>query len=206
MPVSVNIRKIRKFAASPISAEDRSIFQSDITTILSIGRFAPQKDFITLIEAFALLHAKKPSTRLCIIGDGPDKEKIVDCIKHHNLEKHVHLLGWKQNVYPYIKVCDIFALSSNYEGFPYVLLEAAALGKPIVATDTPYGPRELLGNNVYGRIVPMKSPEALYHALRLLLEVKAYARYQSQIQTRTYQYSEAGMIRRYLSLVDGLHS
>jgi len=206
IPVSVNTQRIRKLASSPFNAGDRFIFQAGITTILSIGRFAPQKDFITLIEAFALLHATKPNTHLCIIGDGPDKEKIVDCIKHYNLEKSVYLLGWKQNVYPYIKASDIFVLSSNYEGFPYVLLEAAALGKPIVATDTPYGPREFLGDNVYGRIVPMKSPGALYHALRLLLEGKVYAKYQRQIQMRIHQYSETGMMRRYLSLVDGLYN
>jgi glycosyltransferase involved in cell wall biosynthesis len=80
------------------------------------------------------------------------------------------------------------------------------LGKPIVATDTPYGPREFLGNNEYGRIVPMKSPEALYHVLRLFLKGKVYARYQRQIQIRIHQYSETGMIRHYLSLVGGLYS
>jgi len=204
IPVSVNTQRIRKLASSPFNAGDRFIFQAGITTILSIGRFAPQKDFITLIEAFALLHATKPNTHLCIIGDGPDKEKIVDCIKHYNLEKSVYLLGWKQNVYPYIKASDIFVLSSNYEGFPYVLLEAAALGKPIVATDTPYGPREFLGDNVYGRIVPMMQPEALSRALQAVMNKKTYVFYQSQIQARVVKFSEDEMLRRYVSLIENL--
>jgi glycosyltransferase involved in cell wall biosynthesis len=201
IPVSVNIQHIRTLAAAPLIAGDRLKFQTNETKILSIGRFDPQKDFVTLIEAFALVQKTNANTGLYLIGDGPEKKKIVACIKRHHLEKHIHLLGWKQNVYPYIKAADMFVLSSNYEGFPYVLLEAAALEKPIIATDTPYGPKEFLGNNTYGLVVPMKDSAALANAVELFLDSKYVARYSSRSAGRAIKFSEENMLRQYKSIL-----
>lgn len=196
----VDVQKIQQLSRQPIDRKDEAIFKTKTTKIISIGRFAPQKDFLTLIEAFSMFCKKRQDADLFLIGDGQDKEKLVECVKRHSVEKHVHFLGWKQNVYPYMKAADVFVLSSHYEGFPFVLLEAAALGKPIVATDTPYGPKELLGNNRYGLVVPMKTPHQQAEALLLLINRKTYTHYQAQIIKRARGFSEKSMIKRYQAL------
>lgn len=200
----VDIKKIQQLSRQSIDQKDMYAFRAKITKILSIGRFAPQKDFESLIEAFALFHNIDSNTNLIIIGDGPDKEKLYQAVLRHGVEKHVYFLGWKQNVYPYIRAADIFALSSNYEGFPFVLLEAAALSRPIVATDTPYGPREFLGNNKYGLVVSTKQPQALARAFFPLMNNKTYAHYQSQIYKRVSEFSEESMLKRYELLINSL--
>lgn len=202
--IGVDVQKIQKLARSPIDAGDARIFRSKTKKILAIGRFTPQKDFATLIETFTLFYKKKSNIDLVIIGDGPDKDMLVERVKNNDIERHVHFLGWKQNVYPYIKATDIFVLSSNYEGFPFVLLEAAVLNKPIVATDTPFGPRELLGNNKYGLVVPIKQPQALSSALVSLMNKKTYTHYQLQARKRVSEFSERSMIKRYQLLIKTL--
>lgn len=201
----VDVQKIQQLSRQPIDRKDVAIFKTKTTKILSIGRFAPQKDFLTLIEAFSMFCKKRQDADLFLIGDGQDKEKLVECVKKHSIEKNVHFLGWKQNVYPYMKAADVFVLSSHYEGFPYVLLEAAALGKPIVATDTPFGPRELLGNNHHSYIVPMKSPRGLSQSLFTLMDKKKYAHYQFQIEERVGEFSEERMLRRYQTLIKSIN-
>jgi glycosyltransferase involved in cell wall biosynthesis len=202
----VDRNMIQTNARQAVDINDEPIFRAKSIHLLSVGRFAPQKDFITLIEAFALLHKVVPNTDLSIIGDGPEKKLLIDSITRHGLAKSAYVLGWKQNVYPYIKAADIFVLSSNFEGFPYVLLEAAALSKPIVATDTPYGPRELLGNNTYGLVVPMKSPQRLAQSLIALTNVNMRMKYQVLIEKRMNNFSEHLMISRYATLIHTLIS
>jgi len=200
--VGVNIQAIQRLADKKIPQQFKEICSPDKIKIITVGRFAPQKDFKTLIEAFALFHKSVKSSLLVIIGDGQDKKKIIKDITAHKLDKYTYLLGWKQNVYPYLRAADVFVLSSNYEGFPYVLLEAAALGKPVVATDAPFGPRELLGDNMCGLVVPMKNSEAMARALQLLSHRRARSHYQIKIIRRVKMFTEAIMLQRYQSLID----
>lgn len=200
----VDVQNIQQLSRRPIDRKDAAIFKTKTTKILSIGRFAPQKDFLTLIEAFSMFCKKRQDADLFLIGDGQDKEKLVECVKNHSIEKRIHFLGWKQNVYPYMKAADVFVLSSHYEGFPYVLLEAAALGKPIVATDTPYGPRELLGDNAHGLIVQENNPQAMSLAFSSFNNKKTYIYYQSQGKEQIRNYSERKMLNSYELLLNAL--
>lgn len=121
------------------------------TTFMTIGRMSPEKDHGKLIDAFALVHSRHPETRLVILGDGPLRVALKESIRKLGLEQAVCLAGWRPNPFPALQRCDCFVLSSNHEGQPMVLLEALALGRPVIATDID-GNRGVL-KEVYGCLV-----------------------------------------------------
>ena len=124
--------------------------------ILSVARLETPKDFDTLIDAYNLLNDKiKKSYKLLIVGDGPDRNKIEEKIKLLNLEKKILLLGSQDNVDKYYKNATLFVLSTKSEGLGMVIIEAMGNGCPVISTDAPYGPRDILGNNEYGLLCPV---------------------------------------------------
>ena len=132
--------------------------------LLSAGRFYPQKDYPTLIAAFKKV-LSNTKCRLMILGDGELKQDIENLIKKEGLEEWVCLPGFQKNPYKYMARADLFVLSSKWEGLPNVLLETMALGTPIVSTDCPYGPKEILKNGELGPLVPVGDVEGLAHAI-----------------------------------------
>ena len=198
----VNYSNIQKLAREPLEPKDGRIFKSKRLKVLSIGRFAQQKNFTTLIEAFADQRLKHINARLFLIGDGPDKTKLVTTVKKFDLENRVHFLGWKQNVYPYIKAADVFVLSSHYEGFPFVLLEALALKRPVVSTDSPYGPSELLENGKYGTLIPVGDSQSLANLLsNLFSNLLLYKHWEHLSKLRGEKFSEKLMLSKYFHLI-----
>lgn len=104
---------------------------------LTVGRVNPQKDYITLLKAFAVLRTKRHDSRLYIVGPTDDanyKSLLDKLIDQYQLQEYVFFEGFQSNPYKYIAAADVFVLSSEYEGLPNVLLEAMYLAKPIVAT------------------------------------------------------------------------
>jgi glycosyltransferase involved in cell wall biosynthesis len=136
--------------------------------VLSMGRLTAQKDFSTLIKAFAGVCRDFPA-RLLILGEGEDRLKLEALVRDLDLEKDVALPGFVQNPFPYMVGASLFVLSSRWEGLPTVLVEALYCGLPVVATDCPSGPREILKDGAYGRLVPVGSPQALTEAIQLAL-------------------------------------
>jgi glycosyltransferase involved in cell wall biosynthesis len=132
--------------------------------ILGVGRLTAQKDFETLIKAFALVR-NKTETRLMILGEGPERTKLEQFVKQLGLENDVSMPGFVDNPYKYMKRSSVFVLSSRWEGLPTVLVEALALGLPVVSTDCPSGPAEILENGKWGRLVPVGAPKALADAI-----------------------------------------
>jgi glycosyltransferase involved in cell wall biosynthesis len=132
--------------------------------VLAIGRLTRQKAFDVLIQAFFRVQ-QSCAARLFILGEGEDRPVLQHLVAQLNLEKSVSLPGFVSNPYPYIARSTVFALSSRWEGLPTVLVEALACGVPFVATDCPSGPREILRNGQYGRLVPVEDAEALARAL-----------------------------------------
>lgn len=128
------------------------LFKNKALKVLNIGRFTDQKDQITLIKA-AHLALKKINLKLFIIGKGTLEESMKNYIKENNLSKNVHIIGYKENPFKYIKKSDIFVLTSKFEGSPNVLVECQILKKYIISTDCPTGPREILQNGNLGRLV-----------------------------------------------------
>ncbi len=137
--------------------------------ILGVGRLTLQKAFHTLIEAFAQVRKSK-SARLLILGEGEERPMLEALIKQFGLEQDVDLPGFIQNPYPYLAHAALFALSSKWEGLPTVLVEAMSLGTPVIATDCPSGPREILKDGRYGLLVPVDDPQALARAIEDSLE------------------------------------
>jgi glycosyltransferase involved in cell wall biosynthesis len=136
----------------------------DRPVVISAGRLARQKDYATLLRAFARLHGRV-AARLIILGEGPERGPLEALARQLGIADHVDLPGFVTNPYSWIARADLFALSSGWEGFGNVLAEALALGRPIVATDCPGGPREILQDGRFGTLVPIGDVAALAEAL-----------------------------------------
>jgi glycosyltransferase involved in cell wall biosynthesis len=133
--------------------------------ILGVGRLFPQKDFLTLIRAFATVRNVRPA-RLVILGSGgPDEAKLNALIRDLDLEEEVALLGYVPNPYAYMARSSVFVLSSAWEGFGNVLVEAMAVGTEIVSTDCPSGPAEILAQGKYGTLTPVGDSQAMAEAI-----------------------------------------
>jgi glycosyltransferase involved in cell wall biosynthesis len=128
--------------------------------ILGVGKLESQKDFPNLIRAFAKVRQSQLA-RLVILGWGPDRPQLEALIKELGLEADVQLLGYMQNPYAYLARSAVFVLSSAWEGLPTVLIEAMALGIPVVSTDCESGPSEILADGKYGYLTPVGDSEAL---------------------------------------------
>ena len=147
----------------PWLAED-----SAVPVILSAGRLVPQKDYPTLLRAFARLRERREA-RLIIVGKGREQEKLEALARELGIAEHVDFPGFAANPYAWMARADVFALSSRWEGLVNVVMEALGLGVPVVSTDCPSGPREILSDGRYGVLVPMKDPEALAEGLDRVL-------------------------------------
>jgi glycosyltransferase involved in cell wall biosynthesis len=132
--------------------------------ILGVGRLVSQKDFPTLVQAFAQVRQHCPA-RLMILGEGEDRPKLEAQIRQLGLEQDVALPGFVENPYAYMAQADLFVLSSIFEGFGNVVAEAMAAGTPIVSTDCESGPAEILINGKFGKLVPISDPIALAAAM-----------------------------------------
>lgn len=138
--------------------------------ILGVGRLIPPKDFVTLIRAFAQVHARRPA-RLMILGEGDERARLEALVRELKIDADVSLPGFMANPYKYMKRAAVFVLSSRYEGLPTVLIEAMALNTPVVATACPSGPREILEDGRWGRLVPVGSNDALAASIIEALKV-----------------------------------
>ena len=136
--------------------------------VLGVGRLTAQKAFSVLIEAFAQVRKSQP-VRLLILGEGEERPMLEAQIAQLGLEQDVDLPGFVANPYPYMAHAALFVLSSRWEGLPTVLVEAMSLRIPVIATDCPSGPREILGDSQYGQLVPVDDPIALAQAIKSLL-------------------------------------
>ncbi|MEC4813037.1 MAG: glycosyltransferase [Scytonema sp. PMC 1069.18] len=140
-------------------------FQSkEVPVILGVGRLHSQKDFPTLIRAFAKVRQVRPA-RLVILGNGPEQKHLETLVHKLGLEQEVAFLGFVQNPYAYMAKASVFVLSSAWEGLGNVLVEALAVETPVVSTDCESGPSEILANGKYGWLTPVGDSEAIAQAI-----------------------------------------
>lgn len=132
--------------------------------IVTAGRLAPQKDHASLIKAFKLVNDIRPA-RLIIFGDGPEREALTNLAETLGIADSVDLPGFDNELAASLAQADLFALSSKWEGLPGVLIQALALGIPVVSTDCPTGPAEILEEGRWGRLVPVGDHVALAEAM-----------------------------------------
>jgi glycosyltransferase involved in cell wall biosynthesis len=174
--------------------------RQDAPVFLSVGRLSPAKDFPTLLKAFALVR-QKMNAKLVVLGEGEERSNLEQLIRQLNIKDDVDLHGFVDNPYKYIANSSSFVLSSKYEGFGNVLVEALALGKPIVSTDCPSGPSEILDGGKYGKLVPVGDVDALALAMIESLSIDNDVQW---AKARSEMFSTAQIAQNYMDLLNSL--
>ncbi len=165
--------------------------------ILAAGRLQRQKDFPTLIRAFAQVRALK-DCRLMILGEGAARPRLEALVSECALNKVVAMPGFQANPYAFLSRAALFVLSSAWEGSPNVLTEAMALGIPVVATDCPSGPAEILDGGRYGPLVAVGDAAGLAQAMLAMLAKPTPA---AMVQGAVAQYTQSRSVGRYLDVL-----
>jgi glycosyltransferase involved in cell wall biosynthesis len=143
--------EIERLSEAPLRRDEEALF--DRPVVLNVGSYSYQKGQDSLIRALALVKRSVPEARLVLMGEGPGKERLAALVAGLGLSADVSFLGFDANPYRFMRRASCFALSSRYEGFPNVLVEAMICGCPVVAFDCPTGPREILGESGAGPLV-----------------------------------------------------
>jgi glycosyltransferase involved in cell wall biosynthesis len=136
--------------------------------VLGVGRLTRAKNFLLLIHAFSQLRSRCPA-RLVILGEGEERPALEAKARELGVEMDVDLPGFVSNPYPYMRQATVFVLSSAWEGLPNALIQALALGTPVVSTDCPSGPREILKGGALGELIPVGNPDAMRAAIEAVL-------------------------------------
>lgn len=162
----VDVREIASAAREPIDAADEARWKRPV--IVAAGRLAEVKNYALLIEAFAILRRRTVAT-LFILGTGDEEANLRSRIASHGLVDSVHLCGFRRNPWSYMARADVFALTSRYEGFGNVLVEAMACGVPVVATRSA-GTLEVITPGADGLVVDQHEPAAFASALASVID------------------------------------
>ncbi|NIR27779.1 MAG: glycosyltransferase [Gammaproteobacteria bacterium] len=192
-PVDVN--EVRTKAAMPV--EHPWLRPGSPPLILGVGRLVPQKDFATLIRAFARVRSTRPA-RLVILGEGPMRKRLESLAEALGVAPDVDLPGYVHNPYAWMARASVFVLSSAWEGLPGVLLEALTCGCPVVSTNCPSGPAEILAEGAYGPLVPVGDAGAMAQAIAGLLDAPPESRW---LYERVGAYSLSTVVDRYLEVL-----
>lgn len=171
----------------------------NIPTFIFVGRLAKVKRVDLLLQAFKQVQQKQ-LCKLLIVGDGTEKAFILDFIRKNDLTDVCHLTGQQNNPLPWIKSADALVLSSDYEGFGNVIVEAMACGTQIIATNCPFGPAEILDNGRYGQLVPVDDSEALAEAMKKTIDKRFHVA-KDELQKRANEFSLESAVHLYLSVI-----
>jgi glycosyltransferase involved in cell wall biosynthesis len=181
------------------AALDHPWFLPDaVPVILAVGRLTEQKDFPTLIRAFAQVRRDTPA-RLVILGEGRLHQTLAQLAAELGVQDDVDMPGFVDNPFQYMSRAKLFVLSSLYEGLPGVLIQALACGCPVVSTDCPGGSREILADGEYGALVPVGQVEPMADALRAGMATHAD---RDKLQRRAQDFSVDRAVNNYLDLLD----
>jgi GalNAc-alpha-(1->4)-GalNAc-alpha-(1->3)-diNAcBac-PP-undecaprenol alpha-1,4-N-acetyl-D-galactosaminyltransferase len=138
-------------------------------TILAIGRLSPQKDFRTLIQAFAQCTGEFPEWHLVIFGEGSERDNLLAIAAECGVTEKVYLPGLIDEPMDVLPKAEIFVLSSRYEGFPNVLLEAMVCGTAVISTDCPSGPRDIVVHDKNGLLISPGNVAEMANAMKRLM-------------------------------------
>ena len=174
-------------------------FLDSVPIILGVGRFVEQKQFSVLIESFELL-TRREDVRLVLAGDGPLRKKLHSLAVELGIEERVDFLGFVSNPYKYMRRAQLLAISSQYEGFGVVVVEALACGTPIVSTNCPGGPSDILNDGEYGELVDVGDPNELAEAMARTLKDPPD---RDRLIDRARFYDVDKVADRYATLIDG---
>lgn len=147
---------------------------TDAFVFVHAGRCVPQKNQSMLLDAYA--QAGIPRSELWILGVGPLREKLIARAKKLGISDRVKWMGFQADPYSYFRQADCFVLSSRYEGLPNVVIEAMLCGLPVISTDCPYGPADLIDNGKTGILTPPQDTNSLAQAMRRMAENSSEAK------------------------------
>lgn len=171
--------------------------------VLSVCRLSVEKDLVTLIRAFAEVHRVRPYARLVLAGEGADRLRLQALVNDLGLADVVRLPGRTSMPLAWMRHAAVFVLASQYEGFGNVLVEAMACGTPVVSTDCPVGPREILDGGRLGTLVPVGDAPAMAHAI---VAVLALPEPRPGAREAALRYTQKHACERYLELFESLYT
>lgn len=151
------------------AAEHPWLSDSEIPVILGVGELSGRKAFDVLINAFSLVRRQR-LCRLILVGKGRKREELEALVSKLELTESVSIVGFQENPFSYMSEADVFVSASTFEGFGNVIVEAMAAGTPVVATDCPSGPREILKDGRLGHLVPVNDEQAMADAISSMLD------------------------------------
>ena len=170
--------------------------------VLAAGRLKPQKDYPTLLRAFAKVRAKM-ETRLVILGEGDDRASLGVLADDLGINDDVYLAGFQENPFKFMSKAGVFVLASKFEGLPGVLIQALACGAPVVSTDCPSGPREILEDGKWGPLVPVGDVDRMADEIATVLSRQAAGEDLTPPPSSWAPYEVFGAARRYAEAVLG---
>jgi len=163
VPSPIVTPELRRQSEAPI---DHPWFKAgQPPVILGVGELSTRKDFATLLRAFAAL-PDNPNYRLVILGRGRQQQQLESLARQLGISDRLSLPGFIANPYPYMKQARLLALTSRWEGLGIVLVESLALGTPVVATNCPSGPAQVLGDGRFGSLAPVGDHLAVAQAIQ----------------------------------------
>lgn len=164
----IPVEEIRMQSREPIDHKWLDVPEYEV--VLGVGRLEPQKNFSLFLEAFRRVHEARPQTRAIIVGQGSERDELEQLTRDLGISEKVSFAGYVDNPYGYMAGASVLAMSSVHEGLPTVLIEALACGCPVVSTDCPSGPYEILEGGEIGPLVPVGDDIALADAICATLE------------------------------------
>ena len=179
----IDIDRVLALSSAPV--EDPWFAAGSPPVILAVGRLDPQKDYPTLLKAFAIVRASFEA-RLLILGEGAERQRLQALVENLGNGRDVRMPGAEANPYRYMGRARLLVLSSAWEGLPTVMLEALTCGCPIVSTNCSSGPGEMLDRGVFGELVPPGDAQALAAAM---LRALASPFDRAQLRTRGRMFS-----------------
>lgn len=177
---------------------------ADSFKAVSVGRLIEQKNFSLLIDAFSEFVKKHPDATLSIYGDGALKNVLHEQIVKNKMSDNIFLKGRSENLPEILANSSVFIMSSDFEGMPNSLMEAMAVGIPVISTDCPTGPKELIGNNDRGYLIEVGNREALRKAIEAVEVQKANAQ-EKALRAKTYaqsQFSPEEITNKFMEICD----
>jgi glycosyltransferase involved in cell wall biosynthesis len=168
-----------------------------VPVVLAVARLHRQKDFPTLIRAFARVRAVRPA-RLVILGEGDERAKLESLVRSLGVRDDVDLPGYTDNPFAWMAKASVFVFSSAWEGMGNVLVEAMACGCPVVSTDCPSGPAEVLDEGAFGTLVPVGDDAAMADAIHRVLDTPVDA---ERLRARASLFDREAAIDRYLEVL-----
>lgn len=202
IPNPVDNDKIHQLTNSP---PPHAWMEDQQLVLVAVGRLHPQKGYDLLLSAFAQLQTTFPYLRLVIVGEGAQRLALEQQAAELGIGDRVNLVGFQRNPYSYMRYATVFVLASRYEGFGIVLAEALTLGVPVVATDCPGGPHEILAAGRAGLLVPANNVAALADGLKKMLSSRSLRqKYQQAGYYQARHYAAKHIAGQYMTLFEEL--